>query len=101
MLADLKLHTVGLLSSWEAAPVQGGPLSCAASAGCMLVELETGAPLFPGTSDVDQLWRIMQCLCSASVGYAGIVHAQPTLKVWIPQHALCMACGQGLSTNIQ
>ena len=47
----------------------------------MLVELETGAPLFPGTSDVDQLWRILQSLCSPSLGYAAAVHAHPMFKV--------------------
>eukprot|EP00232_Nephroselmis_pyriformis_P024027 CAMPEP_0182866016 /NCGR_PEP_ID=MMETSP0034_2-20130328/7988_1 /TAXON_ID=156128 /ORGANISM="Nephroselmis pyriformis, Strain CCMP717" /LENGTH=462 /DNA_ID=CAMNT_0024998339 /DNA_START=151 /DNA_END=1536 /DNA_ORIENTATION=+ len=30
--------------------------------GCMVVEIYTGAPLFPGDSDVDQLWLIIKCL---------------------------------------
>ena len=30
--------------------------------GCMFVEVATGQPLFPGESDVDQLWLIMKCL---------------------------------------
>ena len=30
--------------------------------GCMFVEIATGQPLFPGESDVDQLWLIMKCL---------------------------------------
>ncbi|KAG2498173.1 hypothetical protein HYH03_003928 [Edaphochlamys debaryana] len=31
------------------------------SFGCTLAELATGRPLFPGTSTVDQLWRVMRC----------------------------------------
>ncbi|KAK3232658.1 hypothetical protein CYMTET_57011 [Cymbomonas tetramitiformis] len=30
--------------------------------GCMFVELLTGVPLFPGESDLDQLWLIFKCL---------------------------------------
>ena len=30
------------------------------SAGCMLVEMQTGQPLFPGTDDTDQLWLILK-----------------------------------------
>lgn len=29
-------------------------------AGCMLVEMQTGQPLFPGTDDTDQLWLILK-----------------------------------------
>lgn len=29
-------------------------------AGCMLVEMQTGQPLFPGASDIDQLWLILK-----------------------------------------
>ncbi|KAG2436238.1 hypothetical protein HXX76_006549 [Chlamydomonas incerta] len=32
------------------------------SLGCTFAELATGRPLFPGTSSLDQLWRIMRCL---------------------------------------
>ncbi|KAK9806137.1 hypothetical protein WJX72_002864 [[Myrmecia] bisecta] len=34
--------------------------------GCMVVEMYTGAPLFPGESDLDQLWLIMKCLGALS-----------------------------------
>jgi serine/threonine protein kinase len=30
--------------------------------GCMFVEMLTGVPIFPGESDVDQLWLIYKCL---------------------------------------
>ncbi|KDO21222.1 CMGC/CDKL protein kinase [Saprolegnia parasitica CBS 223.65] len=30
--------------------------------GCMLAEITTGLPLFPGDSDIDQLYHIMKCL---------------------------------------
>jgi len=32
--------------------------------GCMLPEMATGAPLFPGESDIDQLFHIMRCFGS-------------------------------------
>ena len=63
----------------------------------MLVELETGAPLFPGSSDVDQLWCILQCLCSPSLGYAGSVQSQAMFKVcviflaWVLHHLHSMS----------
>ncbi len=37
---------------------------CRSPTGCMLVELATGAPLFPGESDIDQLWLIIK-VCHA------------------------------------
>jgi len=30
--------------------------------GCILEEMLTSQPLFPGNSDIDQLYRIMKCL---------------------------------------
>jgi cyclin-dependent kinase-like len=30
--------------------------------GCIFAELLTGQPLFPGDTDIDQLYRIMKCL---------------------------------------
>lgn len=30
------------------------------AAGCLLVEMATGEPLFPGKTDIDQLWLIMK-----------------------------------------
>ena len=59
----------------------------------MLVELHTGQPLFPGASDVDQLWKILQCLCSPSFGFAPSVARHPTFMVSL---VVLMPCsGQG------
>jgi hypothetical protein len=44
-------------SADEAADPCGAP-----AAGCMLVEMATGQPLFPGDSDTEQLWLILQVL---------------------------------------
>jgi cyclin-dependent kinase-like len=30
--------------------------------GCIFAEILTGQPLFPGDTDIDQLYRIMKCL---------------------------------------
>ena len=32
------------------------------AAGCIFAEILTGEPLFPGDTDLDQLYRIMKCL---------------------------------------
>ena len=39
-------------------------------AGCMAVEMLTGEPLFPGDSDVDQLWLILKCMGQLPPAYA-------------------------------
>lgn len=31
-------------------------------AGCLVLEMQTGQPLFPGSSDIDQLWIILKSL---------------------------------------
>ena len=59
----------------------------------MLVELQTGAPLFPGASDVDQLWRSLCCLCSPSFGYAAAVSHSPMFAVsWAAWHGADCEC---------
>ena len=39
-------------------------------AGCMAVEMFSGEPLFPGDSDVDQLWLIIKCMGQLPPAYA-------------------------------
>ncbi|KAG2494891.1 hypothetical protein HYH03_007129 [Edaphochlamys debaryana] len=39
-----------------------GPAADVFSLGCTLAELARGSPLFPGTSSLDQLWRLIRCL---------------------------------------
>ena len=54
------------------------PAICHSHAGCLLAELATGLPLFPGESDMDQLWLILRCfgkLCD-------------TQTEWLKKHTL-------------
>ena len=50
-------------------------------AGCMLVEMYTGSPLFPGDSDVDQLWLILKCLGRLAPRHAAAMAAHPSFAV--------------------
>jgi len=47
--------------------------------GCMAVEMVTGAPLFPGESDADQLWRIVRCVGSLTPGHTVAAAVNPHL----------------------
>ncbi len=47
--------------------------------GCLLVELSTGKPLFPGKSDADQLWLILRCV-GCSPRQLGRMQSHPALK---------------------
>ena len=47
------------------------------AAGCMLVEMATGSPLFPGDSDIDQLWRIMRCFGRLAPAHLAAMQANP------------------------
>ncbi len=49
------------------------------AAGCMLVEMATGQPLFPGESDVEQLWLILQCLGPLWPTHAARLAANPAI----------------------
>lgn len=50
-----------------------------AFAGCLLVEMIAGEPLFPGGTDIDQLWLIMKHTGSLTRDQMRIVHGNPTL----------------------
>ncbi|KXZ52364.1 hypothetical protein GPECTOR_10g998 [Gonium pectorale] len=56
-----------------------GPAADIWALGCTLAELATGAPLFPGISSADQLWRIMRCVGSLPAGQLARVAADPRL----------------------
>jgi len=47
--------------------------------GCLLVELTTGKPIFPGKSNVDQLWLIM-CSVGCSQRQLSIMRTHPVLS---------------------
>lgn len=47
--------------------------------GCMVAEMVTGQPLFPGDSDVEQLALIMACLGPLSSSHAAIVASTPAI----------------------
>jgi len=69
---------------------RGGP-------GCMLVEMHTGAPLFPGDSDVDQLWLILKCLGRLAPQHAAAMAVHPSFEAraltWSPcSHARAATC---------
>ena len=49
----------------------------------MVVEMYTGAPLFPGDSDVDQLWLILKCLGGLAPQHLATLQTNSAFKVWV------------------
>jgi hypothetical protein len=49
--------------------------------GCMAVEMHTGDPLFPGESDVDQLWLILKGMGSLTPGHTHLLSRNPYFTV--------------------
>ncbi|XP_078660264.1 uncharacterized protein LOC144904952 isoform X2 [Branchiostoma floridae x Branchiostoma belcheri] len=45
--------------------------------GCLLAEMLTGEPLFPGDSDIDQLYHITKCLGNLTQRHREIFHKNP------------------------
>lgn len=48
--------------------------------GCILVEVRTGIPVFPGQDDVDQLWLIMRAIGSVCERHARIMRGNSSLS---------------------
>lgn len=65
------------------------------AAGCMAVEMHTGDPLFPGESDVDQLWLILKCMGSLTPAHNHMLSRNPYFTVRQP--SLCSINGEVLS----
>ncbi len=56
--------------------------------GCLLVEVATGRPLFPGRDDLDQLWLTMRAVGPLPLWQMQLL--QQGAKLWganIPSHA--------------
>ncbi|XP_043916291.1 cyclin-dependent kinase-like 2 [Protopterus annectens] len=45
--------------------------------GCLVVEMLTGEPLFPGDSDIDQLYQIMKCFGSLTQRHQELFYKNP------------------------
>lgn len=61
------------------------------SYGCTLAELATGRPLFPGSSTVDQLWRIARCVGPLTPDHIAQMGSNPRLAGL----AAALQAGQG------
>ena len=47
------------------------------------MEMYTGAPLFPGDSDVDQLWLILKCLGGLAPQHLATLQTNSAFKVYV------------------
>ncbi|XP_069486673.1 cyclin-dependent kinase-like 2 isoform X2 [Ambystoma mexicanum] len=45
--------------------------------GCLVTEMLTGEPLFPGDSDIDQLYHIMKCLGNLTLRHTELFYKNP------------------------
>lgn len=48
--------------------------------GCLMAELLTGEPLFPGESDIDQLFHIIRCCGNLTTRHQEIFHKNPLFE---------------------
>ena len=48
------------------------------------MEMQTGQPLFPGETDVDQLWLILKCVGSLKPEHATTLAGNPWFAVRCP-----------------
>ncbi|XP_061921807.1 cyclin-dependent kinase-like 2 isoform X2 [Entelurus aequoreus] len=57
------------------------------AAGCLLVEMLTGQPLFPGDSDLDQIYHIVRLFDDLTAHHQELFHKNPTFSgVSLPEH---------------
>ncbi|XP_046873469.1 cyclin-dependent kinase-like 2 [Hypomesus transpacificus] len=50
------------------------------AAGCVCVEMLTGEPLFPGDSDIDQLYHIIRCFGNLTPRHQEVFHQNPVFS---------------------
>lgn len=84
-------YTPGMGTRWYMAPellfgaTQYGCAIDMWSAGCILAEMIQGKPLFPGSSDIDQICRIIDVLGSPEKSWKGITKLPDWGKIDFPQ----------------
>ncbi|XP_056299314.1 cyclin-dependent kinase-like 2 isoform X1 [Pseudoliparis swirei] len=56
--------------------------------GCLLVEMLTGQPLFPGDSDLDQIYHIVRCFGNLTARHQELFYRNPVFSgVRMPEHS--------------
>nr|XP_040038709.1 extracellular signal-regulated kinase 7-like isoform X1 [Gasterosteus aculeatus aculeatus] len=56
--------------------------------GCLLLEMLTGQPLFPGDSDLDQIYHIVRCFGNLTAHHQELFHRNPVFSgVRLPEHS--------------
>lgn len=89
-LSDEARYTDYVATRWYRAPellagdTAYGPGVDIWAVGCMLAELATGAPLFPGESDTDQLHLIVRSIGDLPERLAAIARANPHFEGHVP-----------------
>ncbi|XP_037335743.2 cyclin-dependent kinase-like 2 [Pungitius pungitius] len=57
--------------------------------GCLLLEMLTGQPLFPGDSDLDQIYHIVRCFGNLTAHHQELFHRNPIFSgVGLPEHSV-------------
>nr|XP_057923931.1 cyclin-dependent kinase-like 2 isoform X2 [Doryrhamphus excisus] len=57
------------------------------AAGCLLVEMLTGQPLFPGDSDLDQIYHIVKFFGNLTAHHKELFHKNPAFSgIRLPEH---------------
>uniref|UniRef100_A0A8C4RN71 Cyclin-dependent kinase-like 2 n=1 Tax=Erpetoichthys calabaricus TaxID=27687 RepID=A0A8C4RN71_ERPCA len=83
MAAPGELYTDYVATRWYRAPelvvgdTKYGKAVDVWAIGCLVVEMLTGEPLFPGDSDIDQLYHIIKCLGNLTPRHQELFHRNP------------------------